>query len=157
MSILYQVLPSMLHTWHRHSLLSWRHVSLSKLSPGNVTIHYWIIQNRLKSVAVSLNLSFNEVASLVTTDFQGQLVKLKRIHHPLQVSNIGSCFTCTALQSMQAQIVLIKFHFSDDQLTIKTYIPLYIYGRVDPCFISFLESLTDSQLLQKFCHLKITM
>ena len=99
--------PSKIHRFCEHSLpsvtkhvahmtspliASWRHVSLSKLSPGNITIHYWIIQNRLKSVAVSLNLSFNEVASLVTTDFQGQLIKLKHIHHPLQVSNMTANF-----------------------------------------------------------------
>ena len=86
--------PSRIHRFCEHSLpsvtkhvahmilsliASWRRISLSKLSPGNVTIHYWIIKHRLKIVAVSLNLSFNEVASLVTTNFQVRLVKLKNI------------------------------------------------------------------------------
>ena len=69
----------------------------------------WVVQNRLRSLAVSLNLGLSEVMSLVTT-FETTLAatasKVETYHHLLQLLAVH---VCPALQSMQATVLPVKF------------------------------------------------
>ena len=64
----------------------------------------WDVQNRLRSLVVSLNLSLSEVMSLVTT-FKTALAatasKVETYHHLLQLSNAGSCL-CVSCSPVDA-------------------------------------------------------
>ena len=80
-------------------------ISIQEMSQSTT----WVVQNRLRSLVVSLNLGLSEVISLVTT-FETTLVatgsKVETYHHLLQLVAVH---VYPALQSMQATVLPVKF------------------------------------------------